>query len=521
MSDTISKENQEIKQKSKNMKFPKKKLYRIKHRLRCNVIVIVKEGDVFSSRQLKGISVEKARTIIILGDDVNNSPCQYEHKKRLQKNGNGNPQTIKTLMQVSDITALEESKDNQRIVVEITDEGTAQVVDQIIKYKQIDKKCNIVPLRVNEVLGQLLSQFSLMPELNLAYKELFSNKGTTFFVEEKACYDEKDFVKKHFNKHRHSIPLGIMKKGEKSYCYYVAKSEKHVHRLGDISESQYSVRLNKNYWMERKNVIILGHNSNCKEIMKGFSAFRNEWHYKDSSEEILRIIVIDDKEQLEKMNYYKEYPFVIETIAADIFERELICSTIKQFVEQNEEDTSVLILSDDSALNEDIDANALTSLVYIRDIINSQKEENPEFDEGSIDVIVEIIDPKHHDIVSSYSVNNVVISNRYISKMITQIGEKDALYEFYNDILTYDTDNSFESKEIYVKKVSRFFDEVPGKCTVEEFVRTVYHASADMTPAIVLGYIKPGGDLVLFSGDQASMMVELNEKDKLVIYSEH
>ncbi len=101
---------------------------------------------------------------------------------------------------------------------------------------------------------------------------------------------------------------------------------------------------------------------------------------------------------------------------------------------KNDEDTSILILSDDMATSDNIDANALANLVYVQDMINRKKKENPDFNEESIDVIVEIIDPKHHDIVNSYCVNNVVISNRYISKMITQIGEKEAIYEFYTDI---------------------------------------------------------------------------------------
>ena len=115
----------------------------------------------------------------------------------------------------------------------------------------------------------------------------------------------------------------------------------------------------------------------------------------------------------------------------------------------NEEDVSVLILSDDLVSEDEIDAGMLTNLVYVQDIINDKVEADPDFDAGSIDVIAEINDPKHHDVVSSYSVKNVVISNRYISKMITQIGEKEAIFEFYNDILTYDDDEeSFDSKEI-------------------------------------------------------------------------
>lgn len=167
--------------------------------------------------------------------------------------------------------------------------------------------------------------------------------------------------------------------------------------------------------------------------------------------------MIDDQENLDKMNNYEEYPFVFDTIPASIYDRELICTTIDRIVSKNCGDTSILILSDDKALNDDIDANALTNLVFVQDIINTKIKNNPDFDKKSIDVIVEIIDPKHHDIVNSYSVNNVVISNRYISKMITQIGEKEALFEFYKDILTYDIDTTggYESKEVYAKK---------GKC---------------------------------------------------------
>ena len=146
------------------------------------------------------------------------------------------------------------------------------------------------------------------------------------------------------------------------------------------------------------------------------------------------------------------------------------------------------------------------------------------------DVIVEIINPKHHDIVNSYSVNNVVISNRYISKMITQIGEKEAIFNFYSDILTYDEAGSteYDSKEIYVKKVSRFFEELPPPCTAEAFIRGVFYASADeaipaekRNPNMPLGYVKPGGKIVLFSGDQSQTMVHLEPRDKIIVFSNH
>ena len=217
-----------------------------------------------------------------------------------------------------------------------------------------------------------------------------------------------------------------------------------------------------------------------------------------------------------------------KTVGADVYGKDIICSTNESVVSENEGDTSVLILSDDSALNEDIDAKALPNLVYVRDIAANKVKADTNFDIESIDIIVEIIAPKHHDIVNNYSVNNVVISNRYISKMITQISEFEALFDFCNDILTYD-DNSknYNSKEVYIKKVKCCFDEIPKATTADQLVRAVYNASIDeekmsfVNSTIVLGYVKPGGKVEIFGGDLTQIEVELEERDKLILFSAH
>lgn len=520
LSDTVEKENKEIRVKHG----------KIARKFKNKVTIIVREGDVFSSKQLHDISLERARMIIILGSDVNNTICKYEHQDLLEENNKGNSHTIKTLMQVADITGAEYSNDNQRIVVEITDEWTKQLVDKIIKCKQVEGKCNIIPVDINTILGQILSQFSLMPELNYAYKELFSNKGDTFYAKESPMISDTIFIPEYLKNHINAIPLTHMiSSNGKSYAFFTSESEESINLVASYPQYNYTVQLNRNYWIEKKTVIILGHNSRCKDIMEGFCNFRSEWNGKDESE-ILQITVIDDQESLDRLNHYKEYPFVTNTVTASIYERDAICSAIEKVVSTNSEDTSILILSDDKALNKDIDANALANLVYVQDIINNHISNDKNFDKESIDVIVEIIDPKHHDIVNSYSVNNVVISNRYISKMITQIGEKEALFEFYKDMLTYDTDISggYQSKEIYAKKISSFFDCVPKTCTAAELIRAVYFASVSESipsleryPTIALGYVKPGGRMVLFSGDQSKIKVELTEKDKLIVYSVH
>ncbi len=529
IADTVAKERAETREKAREFKGFARWAYGVRHRFKSCITVLVREGDTFSTMQLHDISLEHAKSIIILGNDINNTLCKYEYNNRAADLEKGNPQSVKSLVQVADITSKETSDDDQKIVVETEDEWTLELINKIIAQKQVDGKCNIIPIGVNKILGRLLSQFSLMPELNLAYKELFSNKGATFYSKPSDTTDEREFTRKYLDTHLHSIPLSVLRDRDKTYAYYSAESQKDDARLTDVADTGYTVKINKNYWLEQKNVVILGHNSKIKDIMDGFDSFRDEWN-DGSGKEIMNIMVIDDKAHLEKMDHYKAYPYVSKTVEADIFDREVVCDTIERFIDANETDTSVLILSDDAVLNDEIDSAAIANLIYVSDIILKKKAADPDFDDGRIDVIVEIINPKHYDIVKSYSVNNVVISNRYISKMITQLGDKDTLYNFYNDILTYDGENAaaYESKEIYVKKVSRYFDEVPAPCTAAELIRAVYDAtSGDAVPpeerdhTIVLGYVKKGGGMTLFSGNQSKIPVALTEHDKLIVYSDH
>ena len=525
--DTIERENAALREKCRELGWLQAFLkYRREH-LKNNIELILREGDVFSAKQLHDISVETARTVIILSDERNYTEGHSGKHTSFADQDQGNVQIIKALMVVADITGAQYSADNQRIIVEITDDWTGELVDKIIERKQVAGKCNIVPIRVNQLLGQLLAQICIMPELNLAYRELFSNKGATFQVEERQVEDEEEYISGYLQNHLHAIPLTGMQSDGKDFFFYSSAADSDLSREASCPKTQYTVAVNEDYWIEKKTVIILGHNSKSRELMKGFSAFRNEWN---SGDEILKIIVIDDAQSLEKLNHYAEYPFVTETVEASVYDKDTIYETIERIVNANTEDTSILILSDDAVSAENLDTTALAYLVYVQDIVARKKREIEDFDEESIDIIVEIINPKHYDIVSSYSVNNVVISNRYISKMITQIGEKDAIFNLYQDILTYDEADvaSYESKEVYIKKVTEYFRGIPETCTEAEFIRAVWAASTDPSlppekknPALALGYVKPGGRVRLFEGDQTRNTMRLEAKDKVILFSAH
>ena len=112
--------------------------------------------------------------------------------------------------------------------------------------------------------------------------------------------------------------------------------------------------------------------------------------------------------------------------------------------------------------------------------------------------------------------------------MVTQIGEKIELFEFYNDILKYDEkteesylSDSFESREIYIRRVTDYLEDIPPKCSEYDLVHAIYDASPVDNKTVLLGVVKDGGKIELFERNQSSSFVELQPKDKLVLYSKH
>ena len=479
--------------------------------LKNRLTIIVRQGDASSAKQLGDIGIQQAKTVIILSGGVANGD-------------KGNIFTIKTLIQVSQLIAEEGSPDGQKVVVETEDDKTLDMVDTIIAHKTRGGGDAIMPVEVNRILGQIFSQFTVMPELNLVYSALLSNEGAAFYT--RPSEDESltggHFASQCLDANLKAIPLTVMRGGDcKAHCYYMADSERNLQSAGAVPGHEFHVSLNPDFEITDKHVVILGHNSKSAAIMEGFAAFREEWQ-KDGGE-VLHITVIDSEADLAKQDYYRQYPFVQKIVAADVFEKDLICGAIGAAIGTHGRDLCIMILSDDAVPDEEIDADALTYLIMVQDILRVREEKVIGFDPNSVDLIVELLDPQNYDIASNYSTNNIVISNRYISKIVMQVGEKDSLLDFYQDILTFDApgEEDENSKELYIKLASAFFSEVPGPCSAAELIRAVYHASPEGNKSVLLGYFRSNGEMVLFTGDQSNIGVALFGDEKLILFSNH
>ena len=526
MADTIEREREQVLNEAMKLDLINGLWYIRENNFRPKVTVIVRQGDPFSHKQLMDISIDRAKSVIILnreqaGNTLNIAASPAKKRKR------GNSLTVKTLTLVAELTAAETSANDQKIIVEVVDPWTADIVNKIIRHKEKLDKCNIVPIHIHKILGQLMSQFSIMPELNLVYNELFSKKGSEFYsIPFDIGLENKDNFQAYFASHAHAIPLASMDTKAGRQFFFMSDSSHKLILESEIPDYDYKVELNPDYWQPRRNILILGHNTNTVSLMSGFDSYRGEWNPATDGRDILNICVLDDRNGLEALDYYKDYPYVNHAVEADMYDQETIYRTINDFIDEQDGDTGILILSDDSVDREDLDTAALTYLIYVQDILSQRRAAGGGKDTERVDVVVEILNPKNYDVVHSYSVDNIVISNRYISKMLGQIGEKDALFEFFNDILSYDDSDTdiYTSKELYIKLAGEFYRKMPEPCTAAELIRATYTASratGSNNITLLLGYITEEDEMVIFAGDQREIEVSLHEKDKLILFSNH
>ena len=76
--DTIHRENTRLHRKCQKMGWLEGNMYYRRNRIYDNLTVIVRQGDVFSSKQLNDIALKHARAVVILVNDTAGRVCKFE-----------------------------------------------------------------------------------------------------------------------------------------------------------------------------------------------------------------------------------------------------------------------------------------------------------------------------------------------------------------------------------------------------------------------------------------------------------
>lgn len=470
-----------------------------------HVNFVVKQGEPFSYSELDAVCAKQARTIVILVD-----PNPQD----------GDLRTLKTVMMVSQ---MNRGRKDCTIVVETDSQNIYELVNRI----QDRKDNNIVSAYLNKLLGKLLAHVALQPQLNTVFAELFSHNGNELYsipLEQMNDWNvnasEDDIITEFMKKYNHAIPLLTSRsfRNDKSNTLFVLAEKKSevLKNRDNVRTSVPSVKLKDAFVVPKKIIIILGSNSKLRYMINSFEAY-----VKNYGEDKLKVYFVDTEENLV---HVPDHEYFVKYVIADRYNILEIRKVLKQF-SMTEIDT-IVILSDDTVSTAEYDSGALISLIDInRELEGICKEQRPE-------IIVEILNPKNHEIVQQYNIDNVVVSNKYISSMMAQIGDDNSIFELIYDILTFDQEmDDFEqeysnnpfSKELYIKSCKDYFEEFPLFNSYSDLISAVYSASEHQH--IVIGIIyadstKNKQNKFIFHSDLDEMRcISLCREDKLIIFS--
>ncbi|MBE5762614.1 MAG: hypothetical protein E7338_00100 [Clostridiales bacterium] len=514
LADAIYSRNTKLKQKYAKYGLFKRIYLYAKNKLRNRLVIMIKQGDTYSSQQLKGVSLNLADAVIILGEDLNNN-IPEDSNGGLYDEAYGNSQIIKTVAQVAHITSSEDSINNQNIIVEVDDTVTLDLVSKIIKDQKQLEKCRIIPMPVTHTMGSLISQFALNPEMGPIYSELLSQYGLTISVKETDEEDTIEYTRNYLKTHKVSLPLSSTKVGDKNYGFYIGE-------VGDEEiPSQYEykpkdIKITDCIRTEFNDVIFFGHNTQFKQVLKSIDATVGLKKGRNN------ILIIDSKRSIPANFTLKNCD--IQEVYTTSNDPTKIYEAFVNFLKNAKHDVTLVLLSNNEKSIDHADDETIASLVRVRELQSIILKNNPEINIKNIKVVVEILDPKHHDIVKSFNVHNVIISNRLTSKMITQFAFESTLFDLYLDMLVKSEDLSQQKRmdinsDMYTLKATECFKEIPQDITAFDLIRSVFEASIkDGKYVIVIGVIDENGVITLFDKNQKEIKPKITKDTKLILY---
>ena len=132
-----------------------------------------------------------------------------------------------------------------------------------------------------------------------------------------------------------------------------------------------------------------------------------------------------------------------------------------------------------------------------------------------------LTDPSDTLIISLLKSDNDLLKNIGLFMISTKVSRNvDELHQIESGMCSNDCEKEVRNK--LCTSVDAFISHL-DKCDnkTQASLLVNYLLVHKRYPTIVLGYVRHGGDIVLFSGNQRQIGVELCENDKLIVFTNH
>lgn len=408
--------------------------------------VVTRSGSTSSLLDLKNVGAETARSAIILAEATDSSSPEEKHQSDIK--------TIKTVLALSTIQGGE---NKMNVAAEIfLDENR-----DLFATFESDK---IIPVKSQEILGKCLVQTTMSSGLEMVLSELLSFYGSEIYFYQ-ADFDSVPFSELvyHF---KDGIPLGIFRESGELILHakkddVLNKGDELIILGSDDSAIDYKkAALYKpsdhpftpsRIERTRKRELILGWHSIAPIIISEFSDYLIEGSvidimFSDPSDAVQEVIRgLQKAHDHIHINLIPSNPFSLDDLRA---------------VQPYSYDNIVILSQDENDFTaERTDSDTLIILLLLRQIRKEIGEEN-----AKSKIITQVLNTENQDLIFQSSVDDFIISTKLISTLLAQLSEEPRMNLLYTELF------GEEGSEIYLKKASLYFDDLPAEVTFADMV---------------------------------------------------
>ncbi len=275
-----------------------------------NFNVLVKNGNPLLYTDLDDISIEKAKSILVMNKDY--GPEEEDRMAKADLN------VIKVILSLGRIVFYYKPP----IVAEIKKYETKEKINTMSRVVKTLKEHILMPICFDRRLGQIIAQTIICPKMEDVYLSLFSFEDSEIYMIKDMEFEDC------LNNCSHSIP--VTKTGKDLFVLSLDSKTKGLYTKNNIIARE--LKVNRTIKPRSMDVFIVGTNNKLSFIMQSFkeyeSLFKSDFNARYYSKDNL-------KEMIETINELKKQ-------------------------------TVIVLLSDETQELNNLDANVIEELIYIQ-----------------------------------------------------------------------------------------------------------------------------------------------------------
>ena len=271
--------------------------------------VLVKTGDPLIASDLSDISIEEAKTIIVM-----NKGTYEEVTKDMSKS---DLNILKTILNLGRV----DFKNNPPIVAEIKRIETKEKIEIMSSVVHTLKDTTLLPICFDRRLGQIIAQTIIHSKMEDVYLSLFSFEGSEVYCLKDTSFEEC------LNKHSDCVPLA--RKGND--LFVLSLDEKSKYKTSNIDIEIIPLKTKQYREATNLEVYIVGKNNKLDFILSAFNEYEKLYHTDFKSK------------------WIKE-------------------DEIEEFVDKinkSDKPITIVLLSDELQEDDSLDANVINNLIYL------------------------------------------------------------------------------------------------------------------------------------------------------------